>query len=678
MKPKLTREEALHLAQKHNLIPPQEDTFAQGLIGAPTGVASMFDIPGELYNLTATGIEKVGKKLGYNPELPRINPNATLAAREITNMIAGEPQTEMGRRGRAGGELLGSFIGPGGTRVKPIEAVKDVGKGITKTTSGLAGFNPSKYETFQKAGIAPTLGEVSNNPVVPMVQKGLEHFPGSAHVFHKKIATREEKLDQLFNKVADIESSLKISQTGKLTEKGAQAYNAKATEVAGKLYDRAKKGLDPNSPVPLPKTSKAIEEAFMDMSPEAMEILAKSKGGPEILKLYERINAPVSKSAELGSYYTPKSARSMSNQSYTPLAKNEPPIPEPPFEHKNLYLPPKNIKSYPSNASEAQNIINMTEPTSPLNVTQSKFSGQELRYTDRQPGTIPFHELKYVNKKELDDLVDVFGKVGTGEEGRIKKVVGALREDMKNHVLEVNPKAARDYAQADKMWKQYSDRPRQIANKAATETDPIKIFNDNLSRLKKGDTEPTKIIMQRLDPADKKLYSSTAMNELGSGTNGAFDPNKFGKEFNKLRPESQDMLLSGFPKADANKIKEVAKALDHARIASSVANTSKTAYYTALGAWATNLWYNPLTSLAAAGGARITSEVFTNPVVLDALYKASKTKTVDGVNKVMRKHLPGIISEISRMEAINQQENEKPKLTKEQAEKLLMQMEQSR
>lgn len=604
MKPKLTREEALHLAQKHNLIPPQEDKFAQGLIGTPTGVASMFDIPGEIYNLLATGAEKVGKKLGYNPELPRINPNATLAAREITNMIAGEPQTEMGRRGRAGGELLGSFIGPGGTRVKPIEAVKDVGKGITKTTSGLAGFNPSKYETFQKAGIAPTLGEVSNNPVVPMVQKGLEHFPGSAHVFHKKIATREEQLDQLFNKVADIESSLKISQTGKLTEKGAQAYNAKATEVAGKLYDRAKKGLDPNSPVPMTKTIKAIEEAFMDMSPEAMEILAKSKGGPEILKLYKRINAPISRSAELGT-----------------------------------------------------NII----------------KGNKLIPTNNIPGSIPFHELKYVNKKELDDLVDVFGKVGTGEEGRIKKVVGALREDMKNHVLEVNPKAARDYAQADKMWKQYSDRPRQIANKAATETDPIKIFNDNLSRLKKGDTEPTKIIMQRLDPADKKLYSSTAMNELGSGTNGAFDPNKFGKEFNKLRPESQDMLLSGFPKADANKIKEVAKALDHARIASSVANTSKTAYYTALGAWATNLWYNPLTSLAAAGGARITSEVFTNPVVLDALYKASKTKTVDGVNKVMRKHLPGIISEISRMEAINQQENEKPKLTKEEAEKLLMQ-----
>lgn len=584
MKGDISPEEARKLLKEHYGIEvPQRSTMQrinefleppealnQFFYGLPTSIAAIGDLPAAGANIGAWAKETYQgvPEEERSPSFPYV---FSEGARKLTNKLVGEPETEAGKIGRAIGEFG-----------NPATLVSNVGKLGAAGLSKLLKISPEKAAQFQKAGVTPTLGEISEGKILPMAQKVLENFPGGAGRFDKAIMNREQQLTDLFNKIGDVDKSLKISETGKLTQKGGKAYNAKATEVASKLYDRAWKGINPADNVPMEKTSKIIDDYFTTITPQARDILEKSTGGKKLAELNNTIKA--------------------------------------------------------------------------------------------HEGSLPFGDLKKVYLSDIDDLVNTFGQVGPKEQGKLKQVVGSIRQEMKDFTLKNNPKAAKDYAQADKFWKQYTERTQEIANRAATESDPTKIFNENLAKLKKGDIQPTKVIIQRLSPEEQRLYSSTALNEVGSGRNGIFDANIFGREFNKLRPEAQETLLSGFAKEEATKIKDVSKALEHARIASNAGNTSKTAYYTALTGWLTSLVHQPVVTLGSAAGARIGAELFTNPKVLDAFSKASKARTADGVNRIMYKYLPEITKEITRMSVIASEQSPK-EITPEEARQLLGQFE---
>lgn len=569
----ISPEEARKLLREFEGQPIKEDTFAQGLIGAPTGIASILDIPGQLVNLGLYGAEKIGNKLGSDIQTPRIPAYATEGIRALTNKLAGEPQTEMGAKGRQAGEFLGSFISPAhGTGIRPLTTAR----GAINAASGV---NPAKYEAFKAAGITPTLGEISNSRATMRGQELLRNMPLAAGRFEKIEATREQQLENLFKQFGEIEKALTPEQTKALTSKGGKAYNKKAKDVASKLYDRAWKNVDDYAEVPLYKTREAIANELSAITPEARKVLKDSTGGKALEKLQDAI-------------------------------------------------------------------IN-------------------------NGGKLPFGDLKKVFKSDLSDLVNTFGQVGTAEQGKLKHIIGTLDKEMGDYIRKTNPKAAKDLDKADKFWSQYSERNKDIANLASKEADPIKIFNSNLVKLKKGDTQPTKVIMQRLDPIEREQYSATMINELGSGANGEFDPMMWSRNFNKLRPESQKMMMSGLSKEQAEKLPKISEALEHVKFTKGQGNPSGSAY---TGALVAMIMGGP-TNAAKLGGAFYGgSHLFTNPLVIDALYAASKTRTQLGFKKVIDKYLPDITAQMSRIEALKQQNEISP----EEARQLLMQMEQSR
>lgn len=524
----------------------------QAAAGIIPGLTSIADLPALGYNALTTPVDYLFEKV-TGRELPAEQKEGIPYyghefGANIANKLVGTPQTEAEEYARLGGEVAGGFLSPGTIGSIAAKPIKEIGKFAAQKLSGIS---PQKYETFQKAGITPTLSEVSKYQPIEKVQRVIEQAPWGAGKMEKFALEREKELNHLFSEIGEINKAKSISQTGELTKKGAVAYNEKAQSVASKLYDKAWKGVDKNAAVPMPNTHKTIRESLSAISESARRRLAESPTGRELLKIEDDI-----------------------------------------IENK---------------------------------------------------GTLPFGDIKSVYKKDIDKGVKLWEGVADVDQAILKRISGALKQDMDDFVLQHNPKAANDLKKADKFYSNYSERNRDIANKAAKETDPIKTFNGLVSDLKGGDYQPAKVIMQRLKPEDKKIFSATFLNELGRGANGDFDAMKWAKELNKLRPESRNTALSGFPKAQTKHIEEIANAIS---LTKSENMTPGINYVMTLLGGA----INPLLPVKAAVASRMGAEIFTNPKITNALYEASKASDPIKLEKILAKH-----SILPRMEIIREE-----------------------
>lgn len=280
-------------------------------------------------------------------------------------------------------------------------------------------------------------------------------------------------------------------------------------------------------------------------------------------------------------------------------------------------------------------------------------------------GALPIADIKKVYRKEIDDLINTWGQVGSNEQGVLKNIRNALDSETKAFVIAENPKAAKDFAKADKFWSGFSERNKKIANKVSAQENPVQAFNQSLGALKKGDADQVKVLMQRLPKEDKGILSATYMNELGRGAAGEFDPNKWGREFMKLRPEAKVVFTSGLPKESASKLNKISEALAHNRTVKGQGNFSGTAYMAQLMSLPTAGVFAPVTTGVTALGGYALSKMFTSPKFIDAVYAASKAKDPVVLHKILNsakynKLLPTIA-------ALKAEINKSPKNLKEEA-----------
>jgi hypothetical protein len=572
MKPKLTKEEASMLAQQHNLLPPKEDKFKEYITGFPTGIASIADIPGQLVNLGMAANRYVGNKLGF-PQEPEENipPYFTNLAREATNKLVGEPQTEVGKRARKAGEFFGGFIGPGGTGVNPAKIGKNLKTAGAKTSEVLTGFKPELYEKFAAAEMVPTVADVTKSRPVKRFQNVLTETPFAAGIME---TAGEKRAFDLENKFADIVANSKlVEEAGQLVQQGASKYNKKAIDISTKMYEKAWKGIKNDEMVPLPNTFKAIQEQMHAITPEAKAKLAQSTSGQELLGLAQAI------------------------------------------ENHN--------------------------------------------------GALPFHDLKKVFKKDIASLVKDWKAVGDSGQGQLKHVGGILDNEMREFTKSKNPAAAKDFARADEFWKKYSERNRKVANKQVGLESPVSSFESVNNALKRGDTRPAKVIMQKLPESEKAELSSTFMYELGR-EGEEFSPEKWARNFAKLRPESKKVMLSGLDNQHARKLDAISEAMKETKHTRFVGNPSGTEYTRNLMA---TLMSAPGFVIKSTSGA-LAAKTMTSPEFIDAMYAASKVKTPAAMQKVMTK-----FGSILLRENAIKNENTKPKLTQEEALELLKQYE---
>ena len=254
----------------------------QAASGIIPGLASIVDIPAFLGNAALATGEYAAKKYYGNNELesPRIPYVGHQVGTGIANFLSGKPQTEEEQLARLGGELGSAFI-------NPSQIAKQAG---TKLSAKATSFNPTKYEAFEKAGINPTLGEVSNAKYIQTIEEGLKRSP-AGKVFENASEARETALDDLFSTHLKTEKAVSFPEAGEIVKKGAQSYNRKAKDVAEKLYKKAFSHLDPKTAIPLPKTMKAIDESLTAITPQAREILQSTTSGKAFIRLENAIKA---------------------------------------------------------------------------------------------------------------------------------------------------------------------------------------------------------------------------------------------------------------------------------------------------------------------------------------------------------------------------------------------------
>ncbi len=316
-------------------------------------------------------------------------------------------------------------------------------------------------------------------------------------------------------------------------------------------------------------------------------------------------------------------------------------------------------------------------------ILQSSTSGKALIQLENaiksNNGSLPLADLKKVYRREIDDLIDSWGQVGTKEQGVLKNIRNALDQETKEFVIANNPKAASDFKKADKFWSDFSERNRKVANRLSAKESPVLAFNESFSALKKGDAAKARVIQQRLSKEDQGILSSTYMNELGRGNNGQFNPDKWAREYTKLGSDSKKILTSGLPKESSKKLDSIAKALEHGKLNAAQANHSGTAYTGLLLGTGAGLLHSPIKTIGSLAGAFGLSKAFTNPKIIDGLYATSKARTPSQLDKVLSKYkkvLPSVAAINAEKEEIkerNQTETSVQNLSDEELDQLLNQ-----
>jgi hypothetical protein len=271
-------------------------------------------------------------------------------------------------------------------------------------------------------------------------------------------------------------------------------------------------------------------------------------------------------------------------------------------------------------------------------------AGQELtelvEAASNYEGSLPFSDVAEVYKSPIGKLIDV-GELGDKEQKALKRAYGAIAQDIDDFVLSRDPSALKDIKKANKFWHNFSEGNRKITNEAISKnkTSDIATFNEIKNSLARGETRQGDVLTKRLNKAEKKQFSDTLIHELGR-KDGEFSPFVWANNFNKWRPEAQKIALSGLDKEHSNKLMNVAKALVHVKDTGKYGNFSNTSNNAAALATLIGAWKAPLETAQVVGTLAITGELFANPKVIDALYAASKVKTKDQFDKVVKHYLP--------------------------------------
>lgn len=102
--------------------------------------------------------------------------------------------------------------------------------------------NPKAVETFEQAGVTPTLADVSQGKIAKMLTNKLEHTPFAAEPIRE---AKELQRNQILEGLGQGEFGKKLSKTesGKLTTKGARKFQKSEGEKFSKMKEKVDKDI---------------------------------------------------------------------------------------------------------------------------------------------------------------------------------------------------------------------------------------------------------------------------------------------------------------------------------------------------------------------------------------------------------------------------------------------------
>jgi len=231
------------------------------------------------------------------------------------------------------------------------------------------------------------------------------------------------------------------------------------------------------------------------------------------------------------------------------------------------------------------------------------------------------------------------------ERAAIKKIYGALSEDMKEAVVSKGgDKALQAFNKANNAFIRQTNVLDKTLDPLIKANTPEKVFNMALSGTKQGGTN-VRTIMKRLNPQQQEFIRGTVTKRMGLAQPGqqdafgeVFSPNKFLTEWNRLSPEARANI---FTKDQVGSVNTLNKAISSIKEAGKARQTSNNLPYWAYAGLGGVTIASPTVGVGAVGGANITARMMTNPKFVKWLAQVPKVRAAE-----IPKHLK-VLSTIS-------------------------------
>jgi hypothetical protein len=260
-------------------------------------------------------------------------------------------------------------------------------------------------------------------------------------------------------------------------------------------------------------------------------------------------------------------------------------------------------------------------------------------------GKIPYHDAKE-RLDEINDLITTHGQIGKVSQGKLKQFASHLSKDIESSLepkfKKLGPESYKNWKEAKKHYAQYAQEEIPKLNeiykkdkKGATDA-----FIDLMSNQKKG-AEKARIAMKGLSHTDQIDLMDAVNKNLGAKSDGTFSPLVWARKYKSIDPEAQNILLSPLSKESKNKVNYIAESIDRIKETLEKANTSATAYHTAIGALGAAGYSaakvalvtgNPIPAGILGTGLFLqkvgTEKILTNPKFINWMYKGMKANNL--------------------------------------------------
>jgi hypothetical protein len=313
------------------------------------------------------------------------------------------------------------------------------------------------------------------------------------------------------------------------------------------------------------------------------------------------------------------------------------------IEHDIERMPDLYIKPTHSHDFQAKIIKNKKTPydieefeNSPIGVFSKKLSSIVQQGSN-------YHSLKTL-LKEINDATTTHGLIGEESQGQIKKLAQSIGKDIKEGMNHKFKKLGKDsfenWNKGKELYTKYATNEIPFLNQIykkdkAGATD---VFHGLLTNVEKGG-EQAKLALQGLSPKDRQSLMQEVNNRLGMHGKGDFSLTVWAKKFKDLEPDVQDLLFEHYTPAQQKKVHGLVDAISHMKATTAEANASRsgiTLGQMGMGARAvSSLGHlsggNPvpiIKDIMALGAARLGSNMFTNPKIMNWMYEATKAPTV--------------------------------------------------
>ncbi len=552
---------------------------------------------------------------------------------------------------------------------KVVDVASLIGKRTLQKATGMTSKSKELIKAFEDTGVNPTLANIAEGQGTKSFQNLVGNAPGGRGAIER---ATQDQIDALTKQIAGITKSEggTITQAGTTIRKGAETFKRGVEGRINKLYD----DLDEFIPKEAKTTKSNYEDEFgrnIVKEFDNFKIAVNDPSNPSFITLWDKTSnkkigelATSSKQVSGAKDYTQigqvnidkkYQGQGLATKLYDSLLENLPSDKKGIFGYGpdivaekavpriyqklggssdsqgNFIIPKKAVES---NKIPTNNLKALTQDAQIQDVVAvgSGDTAKVLaRYNDiiDEAGNISYPRLKTF-RSTVGAKLQSPTLLGD-EKGALKKVYGALSQDMKEAVTaQGGEKGLQAFNKANKAFGRHTallDKKIDPLIKAKT---PSKVYDLLVSGTKQGGAD-TRIMMRSLSPTQKDFVRGTVAREMGlanEGVQGAardtFSPNKFLTEYNKMRKVGSERHLFTPEQNEAftklNKVIESLKETSKARQSS-----NNLPYMT----WA-GLGYMLRGGVVGAGatvaGANITSRMMTNPKFIKWLAQTPKIR----------------------------------------------------